>query len=146
MFGVHDCMGQIREYDFDAVIGVGGIGQEPKSYGIDGKINWVGIHSQKTQLAPGYPSVVNFEYFVLLENEGPLLSSLAPNLANRIYNSSARFLLKSYTEKEKIEAKRIIDWALKDCKNQKMTRKNHNPKITNGCSKRGCSSMKAKKC
>jgi len=24
-FGIHDCMGRVRDYDYDAVIGVGGI-------------------------------------------------------------------------------------------------------------------------
>ena len=43
VFGNKDCMKSIRERQFDAVIGIGGIGQEPKGYGIDGKLNWIGI-------------------------------------------------------------------------------------------------------
>jgi len=54
VFGSHDCMGQVREYDFDAVIGIGGIGAEPRSYGIDRKINWVGINAKKKHHALGY--------------------------------------------------------------------------------------------
>ena len=42
-FGINDCMGQLRARRFDAVIGVGGIGAEPKSLGIAGKVNWIGI-------------------------------------------------------------------------------------------------------
>jgi hypothetical protein len=111
-FGINDCMGQIREYEFDTVIGVGGIGQEPISYGIDRKINWVGIKARKKQVAPGYPAVVNFEHFVLLEDKGPLLSSLAPSLAKRLHKSGARFILDSYTEIEKAEADKILNWTL----------------------------------
>jgi hypothetical protein len=33
-------MGQFRGMDYGAVIGVGGIGSEPKAHGIDGKVNW----------------------------------------------------------------------------------------------------------
>jgi hypothetical protein len=61
-------MGQIRKYEFDAVTDAGGIGQEPTGYGSDREINWVGIKARK-KLAPGYPAVVNFEHFVLVEDK-----------------------------------------------------------------------------
>lgn len=138
-------MGQVREYDFDAVIGVGGVGQEPKSYGIDGKINWVGVNARKKHVACGYPSVVIFEHFVLLEDKGPLLSSLAPNLANRVYNSGARFLLNGYTEVEKNEAHKIINWALNNFKNKEILYK-HYLQGTSGCSKRDCKPVMPTKC
>jgi hypothetical protein len=38
VFGNNDCMGSVRERQFDA-----GIGQEPRNFGIDGKLNWIGI-------------------------------------------------------------------------------------------------------
>ena len=31
VFGNNDCMGTVRKRDFDAVIGIGGIGPEPKA-------------------------------------------------------------------------------------------------------------------
>ena len=46
-FGIRDWMAQVRGYDFEAVIGVGGTGSEPKYCKIDGKINWVGISPVK---------------------------------------------------------------------------------------------------
>jgi hypothetical protein len=46
-FGINGCMGRVRGFNFDAVIGVGGIGWEPKSYGIDKKINWIGFKPYK---------------------------------------------------------------------------------------------------
>ncbi len=144
-FGINNCMGQIRKYDFDAVIGVGGVGQEPKSFGIDKKINWVGINARKIYMALGFPSVVNFEYFVLLEEKGPLLDTLAPNLANRLYNSGARFLLNSYSKVEEKEAHKIIKWALKIFKNGEILSKN-NHCSKRGCSKRGCKPVMPTKC
>src|SRR4051812_46355351 len=42
-FGCHDCMGRIRGYTYDAVIGIGGSSCEPRSQGIDGRITWVGV-------------------------------------------------------------------------------------------------------
>lgn len=32
-FGLYNCMGRVRGYDFDAVIGVGGIGNEEREAG-----------------------------------------------------------------------------------------------------------------
>lgn len=112
VFGVHDCMGQVRGYEFDAVIGVGGIGAEPRSYGIDGKINWVGIKAKKIP-KQGHAPTVMFEHFVLEEQEGPLLRAMAPNLAQRMYEGGSRILLNDYTEAERAEALAIIEWAFK---------------------------------
>jgi len=33
-FGIYDCMGRVRALDFDAVIGIGGIGSEAQWAGI----------------------------------------------------------------------------------------------------------------
>src|SRR2546425_11530153 len=43
LFGVHDCMRRDRARMFDAVIGVGGSGDEPRRSRIAGKLTWVGI-------------------------------------------------------------------------------------------------------
>ena len=43
VFGNHDCMGSVKGWDFDAVIGIGGIGPEPKRNRIAGKLTWIGI-------------------------------------------------------------------------------------------------------
>ena len=40
-FGIHGCMGRVRAWDFEAVIGVGGVGPEPRSEGLDCKVNWI---------------------------------------------------------------------------------------------------------
>lgn len=40
-FGINDCMGSKRDWEYDAVIGIGGL--KPSCIGIKEKITWVGI-------------------------------------------------------------------------------------------------------
>jgi hypothetical protein len=127
-FGIYDCMGRVRNYAFDAVIGIGGIGQEPKSFGIDRKINWVGINPKRRPSGKGVE--VTFEKFLRLEEHGPLLETLAPSLARRMYKGGARILLKNYTDLERREATAILRWSL----NQK------SPKIGGSINAHGCPS------
>ncbi|HEA3089964.1 TPA: hypothetical protein RVR74_002281 [Aeromonas salmonicida] len=113
-FGVNDCMGKIREYDYDAVIGVGGIGDEPAKYGIQRKVNWVGIKSgQSPKLISARGDIIHFNEFVLLEHQGPYFEVLAPLLAKRLYEGRARFILSSLSQQELIEANRVIEYCLK---------------------------------
>lgn len=113
-FGVNDCMGKIREYDYDAVIGVGGIGDEPAQYGIQRKINWVGIKSGQSPKRTNMRSdIIHFNEFVLLEHQGPDFEVLAPLLAKRLYEGGARFILSSLSQQEIIEANRAIEYCLK---------------------------------
>jgi hypothetical protein len=63
-FGINGCMGQIRHLDYDAVIGVGGTGKEPQSFGIDRKITWVGVNPTRQKGASRQrPGVVTFERY-----------------------------------------------------------------------------------
>lgn len=122
-FGISDCMGKVRGYSYDAVIGVGGTGYEPRSHCIDRKINWVGIGPRRASRLSGYRSdVIEFEYFVLLERDGPLLHSMAPNLARKMYNGR-RYILDAYSEIEKAEAIAIVEWA-KNVVRRTVTQKN----------------------
>jgi hypothetical protein len=118
-FGIEDCMGQIRKFSFDAVIGIGGKSAEPRSFGIDGKINWVGIFPKKSKtiIRNSRAPIIEFEHFILLENNGPSFESHAPRLAERMYGGR-RFLFKAYSEQEKIEAISILEWALKEITSQ----------------------------
>lgn len=110
-FGISDCMGKVRDFLYDAVIGVGGTGYEPRSYGIDRKINWVGIGPRRATRVNGYRAgIIEFEHFVILERNGPLLQSMAPNLAQKMYNGR-RYILHAYSEIEKAEAIAIVEWA-----------------------------------
>lgn len=49
-FGIHDCMGQVRAYGYEAVIGVGGVGDEPEECGIARRVNWIGIGPHKAEV------------------------------------------------------------------------------------------------
>ncbi len=46
-FGIHDCMGSVREWGFQAVVGVGGRGSQAKACGIAYKVN-LGRDRRKT--------------------------------------------------------------------------------------------------
>lgn len=108
IFGVNECMGRVRSYNYDAVIGVGGKGSEARSCQIDRKINWVGVKPVRNS----DDAKVEFERFLYLEEEGPLLAEFAPMLAKRLYEGGARFLISGYSEIELSEAKRILEWSL----------------------------------
>ncbi|WP_454870411.1 hypothetical protein [Pseudomonas lini] len=108
-FGINDCMGRVRNWSFDAVIGVGGIGSKPRSFGIDGRVTWVGRNPSWNPHPLGYGQIVKFESFALFEQNGPLLSSLAPYLARRMYEKGARILLKDYSQEEQAEAEALLN-------------------------------------
>lgn len=49
-FGCNNCMGTVRNWDFDAVIGVGGLSSS--RYRMVGKITWIGIQPLETEQQP----------------------------------------------------------------------------------------------
>ena len=89
------------------------MGAEPISFGIDKKITWVGITPTYTNSSTNNHVDVEFEYFLLLDEHGPLLNDIAPLLAKRFYDGGARFLLTGYSESELLEAKKILEWSKK---------------------------------
>jgi hypothetical protein len=84
-----DCMGKVRGYGFDAVIGVGGIGPEPRLKGIARKLTWVGVGVHKWGEDLRGPRV-KFDHFWCRDNAGPYLKNIAPNLAHYIFDSKNR--------------------------------------------------------
>lgn len=110
-FGVYDCMGKVRKRDFDAVIGVGGIGPEAKANGIAGKINWIGKGPHKKSARGKHGPIVTFDHFLDFGTEGPDFSSKAPKLAKRMYSGKVRHLMDSLTEEEYKEAGKILRMA-----------------------------------
>jgi hypothetical protein len=87
-WGGTGCMGQVRGYQFDAVIGIGGTSAIG---GIAGKIVWIGTGPRKngSSLQP----VVTFDRFFFHGNRGPSLHSKAPKLAGHMYQGRVRVLL-----------------------------------------------------
>lgn len=112
-FGINDCMGGVRNLRFDAVIGVGGAGPEPRSFQIDRKLTWIGIGPRRSAGAWRRGDVVTFDRFLLLDSKGPELGSVAPSLARRVYGRRARYVLDAYSEVELAEAHALLEWATK---------------------------------
>ena len=92
-FGIHGCMGRVRAWSFDAVIGVGGIGAEPTSYGIARRVTWIGIGTHRSPAKDKRGPLVTFDHFRLFDEAGPALCELAPHLARRMYEHGVRTLL-----------------------------------------------------
>ena len=110
-FGNEGCMGRVRGFAFDAVIGVGGISGWPKQQGIAWKINWVGRLPQKTAnpFDPRGPLVLfGPRDFRLFEHQGPLLADESPLLAKKVFGSRARFFFGSLSPAERKEAQRLL--------------------------------------
>ena len=104
-FGINDCMKTVRARVYDAVIGVGGVGAEPRRNGLAKKLTWVGIGPHKVG-RPDRPLVM-FDHFLYYGEEGQLLEEYAPNMAQHIYGRNVRTLM-SLTEEEQAEVDRIL--------------------------------------
>jgi hypothetical protein len=107
-FGIHDCMGRVRCWSFEAVIGVGGFGPEPRTHGLAGKINWIGIGAHRTSIEDKRGPIVTFDHFVHYGSGGPEFATLAPNLANRIYSDNIRAIMNGLDAIEKAEVAAIL--------------------------------------
>ena len=70
-FGAYDCMGCVRNLQYDAVIGVGGVGPEAIANGISGKINWIGIGPHKSFVQGKRGPEVTFDHFLDFGKNGP---------------------------------------------------------------------------
>lgn len=110
-FGIYDCMGRVRTWEFDAVIGVGGMGAEPTSHGIDGLVTWIGIGPHKIPAAGGRGPLVTFDHFVLFDAAGPSFARRAPLLARRLYGNNVRVLLHDLSDYEQREVERLLKLA-----------------------------------
>lgn len=67
ILGINDCLGRIRSCDFEAAIGIGGTSSHPRAVRINGKVNWIGIGSQKGAIH-GRGPLVTFDHFVLIRS------------------------------------------------------------------------------
>jgi hypothetical protein len=122
-FGCDDCMGRVRSWRFDAVIGVGGVGALSSSNELNRKINWIGIGPRKRPRLSGRGPVVAFDHFVLFEERGPDLALFAPQLAKRLFSRNVRVLLHDISPDEKNEIRRILELAVKGRPSKPLTRR-----------------------
>src|SRR5688572_16169432 len=107
-FGIFDCMGRVRSWNFQAVIGVRGVGPEPISFGLDGKVNWLGIGPHKRRVAGQRGPLVTFDRFVFFGSRGPDFEALAPILAERIYSKNVRVIMTSINAAEQREVDALL--------------------------------------
>jgi hypothetical protein len=122
-FGICDCMGALRDWEYHAVIGVGGIGPEPRKNRIAGKINWIGIGPRKIrQRGRGWlgwrGSLVTFDHFRDFGIGGRKFRSMAPTLAKRMYSRNVRVVIVDSSERAWAEVMRIVRLA-KDAESSK---------------------------
>jgi hypothetical protein len=112
IFGIHECMGRVRGWPFNAVIGVGGIGGEPERKGIARKLTWVGIGPQKVGIGEDGHPLLKFDHFLYYGETGELLKDVAPALAERIYDGGVRLIWDtSLSEEERKDVNNILDFA-----------------------------------
>ncbi|MGZ8875999.1 MAG: hypothetical protein ACXW1F_05855 [Halobacteriota archaeon] len=100
IFGINDCMGKVRDREYDAVIGIGGKSPWIGDKDIAFKINWIGIYPKKYKCPPKRGSCVTFGEFFLFEEKGPLVREIAPNLYEYMYcepKSDYRRVVMSYS-------------------------------------------------
>lgn len=94
IFGIQDCMGKVRNWDYDAVIGIGGKAPWREDQDIRFKINWIGLGPKKIESAKRGPAVV-FSNFALFEENGKDIEFHFPNLFEYMYGSRKRFAMSS---------------------------------------------------
>ena len=112
-FGCNDCMKSFRAREFDAVIGIGGIGAQARSWGIDRKINWIGVGPHKFPATDRKGPLVTFDHFYDCSKDALDFKTLAPNLAKRMYRNNVRSLVHGFTSQELAEVNKIVRLALK---------------------------------
>jgi hypothetical protein len=85
VFGINDCMKSVRDWSYDAVIGIGGSSPWPQDKAIAKKLNWIGINPTKHD--PSFygrdtfgGKWITFEKFLLLDENGPPIEDCAPKL------------------------------------------------------------------
>lgn len=107
-WGRQDCMGEVRDRSYDAVIGVGGVGREASSHDMKGKIQWIGIGPRRW---PGGANrrgvVVTFDRYLWFGAKGPSFWDIAPTLAQRMLGKNAR-VVKTLSQEEQREVTAII--------------------------------------
>ncbi len=105
-FGCSDCMGPVRSWNFDAVIGVGGIGRDAIVGGVAGMVNWIGIDPHKTTGAYEHP-ILTFDHFLDLHDEKLDFREVAPLIAERIYSKNIRATM-TFTPAERKEIEKLL--------------------------------------
>jgi len=138
VFGNQDCMGRLRNGDYDAVIGIGGLSPWPDHIDIMGKINWVGLERKKNPAPKKRGDEIVFSHFKLYEEKGKDIQQNYPNFYKYIYGSRCRFVKKSdFPAEVQKELDQIIN-SIKKCPPSKMYDSTNTKKIKDNCSSTKC--------
>lgn len=105
IFGCQNCMGKIRDWKYDIVIGIGGKSPWKNHTGIRYKINWVGIGPKNLGSYKKYANQVVFDHFKLYEEAGPDIREKYPNLFDYmyLYRGRKRFVCRSNLPQKVLE-------------------------------------------
>lgn len=91
IFGNQDCMGRIRNWDYDAVIGIGGKTPWPGHQDIKYKVNWVGLGPKRISSNGRRADRIIFSHFKLYDERGSNIEEKFPNLFEYMYGNRKRF-------------------------------------------------------
>lgn len=111
IFGIQDCMGQIRNWNYDAVIGIGGKSAWKGHTDIKYKINWIGL-KPKVIGSTKRGNLAAFAHFELYEENGMDIKEYFPSLFDYMYvdGNRKRFDMSSYLPENVLkEVKCILD-------------------------------------
>jgi hypothetical protein len=110
-WGCHNCMGEKRSWDYETVIGVGGV--QAKTDGFGGRLKWIGIGPHKTRVRVDgkLRHKVTFLHFRDFGTEGPVVQEIAPTLAEKIQKAPRGFI--TLSPEEQAEAEKIRQRAMK---------------------------------
>jgi hypothetical protein len=134
VFGNNKCMGRIRGWKYDAVIGIGGIGSEAERNGLKGKLTWIGVGARKT--GDTQKPFVTFDHFRYYGTAGPFLRTLAPALAIRMYDKNVRATTDwSFTAEERNEVQSILKMAAAACPSSARSSSKSSPESQKTCCK-----------
>ena len=109
-WGVEDCMGQVRGYGFDAVIGIGGRSWWTNQASRTGEIVWIGLEPEIVDQEERGP-VLRFAHFRYFREGQLMLRTIAPRLDKAMH--IRRFMLYGFSQVEEQEIERILKLAKK---------------------------------
>ncbi len=108
VFGIHDCMGRVRSWNFEAVIGVGGARPDAGSEDIAFKVNWIGIGPRRRNVSGKRGPLVTFAHFKFYGGKGPSFETFAPVLSERIYSKNVRVAMNGLSDVEQAEVEALL--------------------------------------